>query len=179
MRSDFDIVGILTGGSSQTWVMDEAEAAHFGVGPWNGGLTPEWWAAKPFEKSGDACFGSASFTFSKDASNNLTLKTNTPDGAFTKGGALTTLPGIPATTGEACYPYGGGTSAFSIIPATSGIPASVSIQQSILLAGNETFIGYGAVQKEYEILQLSEEKMYLRVRGTETDNAWYIKLKAQ
>ena len=179
VRSDFDIVGILTGGSSRTWVMDEELAGHFGVGPWDGSLTPEWWAAKSFEKSGDACFGNASFTFNKDASNNLTLNTNTPDGAFTKGGALTTLPGIPATTAEACYPYAGGSSGFNITPATSGIPASVSIKQSIVLEGNDTFIGYGAVQKEYEILQLSEEKMYLRVRGTETGNAWYLKLKAQ
>ena len=88
------------------------------------------------------------------------------------------LPGIPATGDEGCYSYGGGTSAFSLIPSSTGIASSISTQTSIELAGNTTFIGYGATLKEYEILSISPTAMYLRVQGTETGNAWYIKLKA-
>jgi hypothetical protein len=47
-----------------------------------------------------------------------------------------------------------------------------------LLAGTNTFIGYGSLQKEYEILSVTATAMYLRVQGTETGNAWYLKLKA-
>src|SRR5690606_2802720 len=103
----------------------------------------------------------------------------TPDGAFTKTGSLTSLPGIPASGDEGCYAYGGGTSNFSFVPSSTPTPASSSTKTSILLAGNNTFIGYGAVQKEYEILSITPTNLYLRVRGTETGNAWYIKLKAQ
>ncbi len=186
VRSDFtpdaQIVSNLVGTGSKTWIVDEPLAGHFGVGPWNASsVTPEWWAGGPFEKSSCcACFYSASYVFSHNAGNNTySLKTNTPDGAFTKTGALTTLPGIPASGDEGCYPYAGGTSNFSFVPASSGLATSASTSTSIQLAGNSTFIGYGAVLKEYEILSITPTTMYLRVRGTETGNAWYIKLKAQ
>ena len=51
-----------------------------------------------------------------------------------------------------------------------------STRTSILLDGNTTFIGYGSLAKEYEILVIDANYMYLRVRGTETGNAWYLKL---
>lgn len=31
---------------------------------------------------------------------------------------------------------------------------------------------------EYEILSITETSLYLRVQGTETGNAWYLKLKS-
>jgi hypothetical protein len=109
-----------------------------------------------------------------------TLTVATPDGAFTKTGALAGgLPGIPASGAEACYSYGGGSSSFSFAPSSSGIAASApSTKTAIVLNGVNTFIGYGAVQKEYEILTITATSLYLRVQGTETGNAWYIKLKA-
>lgn len=186
VRSDFTpdatLVANLTGGASKTWVVDKSVAGHFGVGPWSAGsVTPEWWSASVNEKVGCCnCFYTSTFTFTKvAASNSYTLQVTSPDGAFTKTGSLTTLPGIPSSGGEACYSYSGGTSNFSFIPSSTGIAASVSTQTSILLAGNNTFIGYGALQKEYEIFQISATAMYLRVQGTETGNAWYLKLKAQ
>ena len=186
VRSDFTvnaaIVTNLTGGTSKTWVVDKSVAGHFGVGPWAGSVTPEWWSASVNEKVACCnCFYTASFTFAKDAATNTySLKVTTPDGAFTKTGSLTTLPGIPASGDEGCYPYAGATSAFSFVPSSTGIAASApSTQTSILLAGNSTFIGYGAIQKEYEIMVLTSTYMYLRVQGqgSEAGNAWYLKLK--
>jgi hypothetical protein len=174
------IVTNLTGTGSKTWKVDKDIAAHFGVGPWSTtSVTPEWYAAAVNEKAGCCnCFYSASFTFTKTATG-YTITTTTPDGAFTKTGTLAGgLPGIPASGGEACYSYGGGTSAFSFVPSSSGIAASASTKTAILLNGNNTFIGYGAVLKEYEILSISATTMYLRVQGTETGNAWYLRLKA-
>ncbi|MFV8322783.1 hypothetical protein [Flavobacterium sp. LS2R12] len=191
VRSDFtvapEIVTALTNNASKTWVVDKSVAGHLGVGPWNvASIRPEWWAGGVNEKVASAnCFYTATFTFAKVASSGTySLKVATPDGAFTKTGSLTTLPGIPGSGAEGCYNYGGGTSAFSFIPASSGAPVvitnadnSTSTQTSILLSGVDTFIGYGAVQKEYEILVITPTYLYVRVQGTETGNAWYLKLK--
>ncbi|MDI9363311.1 MAG: hypothetical protein QM541_00065 [Flavobacterium sp.] len=186
VRSDFTpdaaIVTNLTGGASKTWVVDKSVAGHLGVGPWSTtSVTPEWWAAAPNEKVACCnCFYTATFTFSKVASSGTyTLAVATPDGAFTKTGNLAGgLPGIPASGGEACYNYAGGTSNFTFAPSGSGIAATTpSTKTAILLSGSNTFIGYGALLKEYEILSISATAMYLRVQGTETGNAWYLKLK--
>ena len=173
-----NIVTNLTGTGSKTWKVDKDVSAHFGVGPWStSSTTPEWYRAAPNEKAGCCnCFYTASFTFTKTATG-YTLATATPDGAFTKTGDLAGgLPGIPASGAEGCYSYSGGTSAFSFVPPSSGI--ATGTKTAIQLSGNNTFIGYGAVQKEYEILSITETTLYLRVRGTETGNAWYIRLKA-
>ena len=185
VRSDFTpdpaIVTNLTGTGSKTWSVDKDIPGHFGVGPWSPtSLTPEWWAAAINEKVGCCnCFYTATYTFTKVSPGN-TLSTATPNGAFTKTGALAGgLPGIPSTGDEACYTYAGGAAPFSFVPSSSGIAASTpSTKTAILLSGNNTFIGYGALLKEYEILSITPTSLYLRVQGTETGNAWYIKLKA-
>lgn len=185
VRSDFtvtpSIVTALTGGTAKTWVVEKNVPGHFGVGPWSGSNTPEWWSAPPNDKAGCCnCFYTAKFTFTRvAATNTYTLSVASPDGAFTKTGSLTTLPGIPASGDEGCYPYSGGTSNFTFIPASTSVPANISTKTSILLSGNNTYIGYGALQKEYEILQISATNLYLRVQGTETGNAWYLKLIPQ
>ncbi len=187
VQSDFTpdpaIVTNLTGTGSKTWIVDKSIPAHFGVGPWAvTSPTPEWWSAGVNEKVGCCnCFYTSQFEFTKAANGNYSLKVTSPDGAFTKTGALSGgLPGIPATGDEACYSgYSGGTSSFSFVPAGSGLATSTpSTQTAIQLNGNSTFIGYGAVLKEYEILSITATAMYLRVQGTETGNAWYLKLKA-
>lgn len=185
VKSDFTadaaIVENLTGNASKTWVVDKSVSGHFGVGPWNASsITPEWWAAGINEKvSCCNCFYTSTFTFTKvAASNSYTLQVNSPDGAFTKTGSNATLPGIPASGDEGCYGYSGGTSNFSFVPASSGVSSPLSTHTSIQLEGSNTFIGYGSLQKEYEIFSITPTDMYLRVQGTETGNAWYLKLKA-
>src|ERR1035437_1719693 len=177
------IVANLTGGTSKTWVVDKSVAGHLGVGPWSTtSVTPEWWAAAINEKVATAnCLYTATFTFTKVvATGTYSLQVTSPDGAFTKTGPLAGgLPGIPASGVEACYSYAGGTGAFSFVPSSSGIAASApSTKTAIQLAGVNTFIGYGAVLKEYEILSITATTLYLRVQGTETGNAWYLKSKA-
>nr|WP_294905291.1 hypothetical protein [uncultured Lacibacter sp.] len=187
VKSDFTpdatLVTNVTGGSSKTWVVDQSVPGHFGVGPWElASVTPAWWSAGINEKVACCnCFYTATFTFRKvAASNTYNLQVTSPNGAFTKTGALASIPGIPGGGDEGCYAYGGGTGDFTFVPASSGIAAGApSTQTSILLAGNATYIGYGSLQKEYEIMVVTPTYMYLRVQGTETGNAWYIKLKAQ
>ncbi len=183
VQSDFvpdpTLVTDLTNDATKTWIVDKSVPGQLGVGPWTGSTGPDWWSAGVNEKVACCnCFYTATFTFTKVSATSYTLQAATPDGAFTKTGNLTSLPGIPATGGEDCYSYAGGTSAFTLVPASTGIASSISTQTSIELAGKATFIGYGATLKEYEILSISPTAMYLRVQGTETGNAWYIKLKA-
>lgn len=186
LRSDFtpdpSIVDDLVGTGSKTWVVERNAAGNFGVGPWDPtSVTPAWWSSAPNEKADCcSCFYTASFTFKKNQDGTFSLTTATPNGAFTKTGDLAGgLPGIPGSGPEACYDYSGGTSGFTFVPSSSGVDPSQSTKTAILLAGNNTFIGYGAVLKEYEILSISETNMYLRVQGTETGNAWYLKMIPQ
>ncbi|MFD2517502.1 hypothetical protein [Salinimicrobium flavum] len=176
-----ELVTNLIGDGSKTWMVDKSVSGHFGVGPWDDASTwPEWWSAGINEKVGSAdCLYSATFTFSQTGGE-YTLTVDAPQGAFTKTGALTSLPEIPDSGAEGCYSeYTGGSSSFSFVPSSTGIPASTpSTKTSIELAGNDTYIGYGAVQKEYEILEITSSYLYLRVQGygDESGNAWYIKL---
>lgn len=180
-NADPQLVSDLIGAGSKTWIVDKSVSGHFGVGPWDDASTgPEWWSAGVNEKVGTAdCFYSSTFTFSEVGEKEYTLDVNAPEGAFTKTGDLSNnLPGIPAEGAEGCYDgYTGGASLFSFVPSSTGIPASTpSTKTSIELSGSETFIGYGATQKAYEILEITPTYLYLRVQGTETGNAWYIKL---
>ena len=175
------IVTNITNNASKTWIVDKSVAGHFGVGPWDPtNVTPSWWAAAVNEKVASAnCFYTTTFTFTKVvASGTFSLTVASPDGAFTKTGSLAGgLPGIPSSGGEGCYPYAGGTSDFAFVPSSSGVAASApSTTVAIQLSGVNTYIGYGALQKEYEILTSTSSTMYLRVQGTETGNAWYIKM---
>lgn len=180
---DPTIVANLTGGTSKIWGVNKDIAGHFGVGPWDPGCyTGCWWSAAINEKvSCCNCFYTARFTFTKLGTNSYSLTVATPDGAFTKTGQVGGLPGIPATGAEGCYAYGGGTSSFSFGPATSGLitsPTNPSTRTSINLAGVNTFIGYGASLKEYEILSITATELRLRMQGTETGNSWNLIMKA-
>ena len=98
------IVTNLTGSGSKTWKVDKDIPAHFGVGPWSStSVTPEWWSAAINEKvSCCNCFYTATFTFTLVSAGNYSLTVATPDGAFTKTGALAGgLPGIPSTDARA------------------------------------------------------------------------------
>jgi hypothetical protein len=179
---DPTIVTNLTNNASKTWIVDKSVPAHFGVDDWNETRTSGWWYSAGIDaKITEApCFYTAKFTFTKVVVSGIyTLKVETPDGAFTKTGALAGgLPGIPASGAEGCYAYAGGTSNFLFASSSTAIPTSFpSTKTSINLAGVNTFIGYGATQKEYEILEITPTSMFLRVRGTETGNAWYLRLK--
>lgn len=177
---DATTVTYLTNNASKTWVVNKDIPGHFGVGPWSStSVTPEWWQAAINEKVACCnCFYTTTFNFTKVSATSYTLQVTNPDGAFTKTGSLASIPGIPASGDEGCYPYSGGTSTFSFVPPSSNVSFStMATQTAIKLDGDNTYIGYGALQREFQIISISETEMYLRVQGTETGNAWYLKLK--
>ena len=178
---DASTITYLTNDANKTWVVDKSVPGHFGVGPWSTSSTgPDWWSAAIDEKVTCCnCFYTTTFKFTKvTSSNSYTLQVTNPDGAFTKTGSLASIPGIPSSGAEGCYPYSGGTSAFSFVPPSSNVTyATMNKQTAIQLDGNTTYIGYGALQREFQFISISANAMYLRVQGTETGNAWYLKLK--
>jgi hypothetical protein len=186
VRSDFipdaSIVSAITNDASKAWIVDKDVPAHFGVGPW-GETSPVWWSAGVDEKLEAApCFYSTTFTFTKNANGTYQLDVDaSADGAFTKTGDLTSLPGVPAEGDEGCYAeYSGGSGSFNFVPASSGIEPSdefPSTQTAMKLGSSDIYIGYGALQDEYEIIEITPDFMYLRVQGTETGNGWWLKLK--
>jgi hypothetical protein len=180
VKSDFQpaaaLVTNLTNNASKTWVVDKSVFGHFGVGPWDN-REPIWWQAGVNEKVGCCnCFYTTTFTFIKSGSN-FSLQVENPDGAFTKTGSLTNLPGIPASGDEGCYAYSGGTNSFAFIPASA--TNSASTNTIIKLGGKDIYIGYGSLLDEYEILSIDANVMKLRVQGTETGNAWYLTMIPQ
>lgn len=175
VKSDFQpaaaLVNNLTNNASKTWVVDKSVFGHFGVGPWDN-REPIWWQAGVNEKVGCCnCFYTSTFTFIKSGSN-FSLQVDNPDGAFTKTGSLTNLPGIPASGDEGCYAYSGGSNSFAFIPTSA--TNSTSTNTIIKLGGKDIYIGYGSLLDEYEILSIDANVMKLRVQGTETGNAWYL-----
>ena len=183
VRSDFvpdpAIVTAITNNGSKTWIVDKDVPGHFGVAPWENVFFPLWWEAGVDEKlECCSCFYSTTFTFNQGAIG-YSLDVVAPEGAFTKTGDLSFLPGIPGSGDEGCYTeYTGGTTNFSFVPASSGAPLNTpSTQVSMKMAGYDAFIGYGATLDEYEILEYTSDYLYLRVQGTETGNSWYLKLK--
>lgn len=173
------VVTAITNDDSKTWVVNKDVAGHFGVDDWNKTEytdTAWWWSAGIDEKLACcSCFYSTTFTFIKNANGTFSLTVVAPEGAFTKTGDLANIPGIPASGDEGCYSeYTGGTSGFNFIPSASPISEATSTKIGIKLNDNNTFIGYGAVQSEYEILEATSDKLYLRVQGTETGNSWYL-----
>lgn len=186
VRSDFvpdaAIVTAITNDSSKTWVVNKDIPGHFGVDDFTKTEYTEtgwWYSAGAGEKEECcSCFYTTTFTFVKNANDTYKLDVYAPEGAFTKTGDLAGVAGIPASGDEGCYSeYTGGSSAINFIPSGSPISEATSTKVAIQLGDNNTFIGYGAVQSEYEILEATADKLYLRVQGTETGNAWYLVLK--
>lgn len=177
VRSDFNvdplIVTALTNDGTKTWSVNPSVPGHFGVGPWEGSSTPEWWSAGIDEKvATNNCFYTATYAFSKLSNGTYTLKVTTPDGVF----ANASWTNLPITgSGEDCYAFTGDTRGFSFGAASSGIEKST--KTIIGVAGKDGFIGYGSCTNTYEILEITADKLYLRSQGVESGNAWYLILK--
>lgn len=174
------IVTDLTNNASKTWAINPKIPGHYGVGPWNEAdgdiTTPGWWSAPIDAKVGEAdCMYSSTFTFGYDeGTNSYTLNVANPEGAFTKTGVATSLPTIPGSGDEGCYDYAGGSSTFSFIPSSSPLDESVSTKVAILPDGTETYVASGSMVREYEILELTADKLYIRAHGQgEPWLAWY------
>ena len=166
------ILSAITNGASQVWVTDKDAPGHVGVGPADQ-FSPIWYAATP--SSRDACLYDDEITFSKDASNNVSISVDNKGQTFIIG-AATAFYG--QSGGDGCYTMNtGGTKKLAFMDATSASTPSVSTRIQFMVPGNGV-INFATGGTTYEILEITPTTMHIRNIGAD-GNAWYQKLKVK
>lgn len=163
---------ILTGGSSKTWAVDSASAAHFGVGPdpiGAAGRYPEWYAAAANEKAGADMYNDR-YTF------HLT--------GF--GFDQVTGGGVYVNAAHAGDPPYDDTTASPVADFIAALPDQLG-ETWTLTEGSDTtltvtgnsMIGYWAGTRTYTVVSLEENELWLSFVDTKASNpglTWYIRL---
>ena len=162
-------LNLLTGGidnaSGKTWVIDSTQAGHMGVGPPTG-YFPEWWAAAPGAKGGSGLYDDrytftlTDFTFDMNPNGQVFI-----NGAYGDEFDNTSTP----PDGEdlwAPYPEQTGES-FNLVEEDNG--------DLFLTISDPAFIGFYAGTRTYQILELTENTMWIRFEDP-NGLAWYHRL---
>ncbi len=166
------IITALTNGSSQTWVTDKAAPGHVGVGPGDQ-FAPIWYEAPP--NSRDACLYDDEITFSKDASDNISMVVDNKGQTFVIA-AATAYYGL--TGGDGCYNIStGGTKKLNFLDATSASTSANSTRIQFNVPGNG-IVNFATGGTAYEVLAITPTTVQLRNIGAD-GNAWYQKLKVK
>ena len=163
----------LTGTGSRVWVCDKDADAHCGVGP-SDAFVPIWYAASANSRAADG-FYDDEITFSRDASNQVSMNVDNKGMTFVLGAAV----GYYGLTGpEGQYPIvTAGLKKLSFMDAVSAsTPANSTRIQFMVPDKGIVCIGLGS--KSYEILSISATQMHLRTIGSD-GNSWYQKLKVK
>lgn len=162
-----ELVTMLTGDASKTWMVDSAAAGNIGVGP-IATFSSDWYNAAPNEKAGLGLYDDE-YTFTKSTTI-FTHKTNNSlfghkenlkdfDATLTGSGDYTLLGTTAANYAEG-YSYDG-------FGATEYLVLSGKGHMGIYTGGHK-----------YQVLSRTSNNMYLRYVGTD-GNAWYVKIKAK
>lgn len=165
---------ILTGGPDgpgfKTWVIDSNNAAHFGVGPnpiGAAGRYPEWYAAGPNEKTGAGMYDDR-YTFSIQG--------------FTFD--MVTNGDVYVNSAHAGIPPFDDTTASPVADFIANFPDQLGETWTLEEDGDTTIsisgsamIGYWAGSREYEVVIIEENELFLRyVDQINTNLSWYIRL---
>lgn len=167
-----DILTALTNNASKVWICANDVPGHFGVGP-SDAFAPIWYAADPNSRS--SCMYDDEITFSKDASNNVTMSVNNKGQSFIIGAAAS-FYGLASA--ETCITIdASGLKKLMFSNATSASTSSNSTRIQFNVPGNG-LINSGTGANSYEILKISSTQMSLRNIGAD-GNSWYQILKAK
>ncbi|WP_438961126.1 PKD domain-containing protein [Nonlabens sp.] len=185
---DAEAKDFLTGGSSKTWYWSVAENAHWGVGPTNliPGQSPEAYytpAFFPVPAFGrycnelTECFYEDEMVFTKDG-NDVIYELRNFGGTYFHNTYLTQFGGPSAlntTNADECLPF----TAPAPGPVTftptldTDVPETESRKTTMLLA-NDSFISWYVGSSEYEIMEITANRMVLRtIQGNDPALAWY------
>ncbi len=169
--SDDTTKQLLTGGSSKTWYIAKGLPGHLGLGPMDS-YNQDWYSAAPFEK--DECFYNDQLTFSLDANQDIVYNLNNQGETFFNTAFLSVGGG--SGDADACLPFDTSGNRFvTLAAANPGAPETTGTQ---LMIGNGGFMGYYVGQSNYEVLEITEDYMYVRFQMTppgDTNIAWYMK----
>lgn len=163
----------LTGTGTKVWMCDKDSDGHFGVGP-SDGFAPIWYAAPANSRSSDG-FYDDEISFSKDATNQVSINVDNKGMTFILGAAVS-FYGFSGAEGQ--YPLStGGVRKLAFMDATSASTPAISTRIQFTAPGNGIVcIGMGS--RTYEILELTATTMTLRTIGAD-GLAWYQKLKVK
>ncbi|MBB2145020.1 hypothetical protein GM921_05970 [Pedobacter sp. LMG 31464] len=157
----------LSGGLSnltgKTWVIDQTQQGHLGVGP-IGSQFPDWYQAGPNEKATNG-FYDDEMTFNMNA-----LKYTYVNNGTTFANA-SNAPGIGGPTGsdDPTVNYTPATNLTWLVTTVNGI--------KYITISNNGFIAYYLGVSQYQILSLTDDEMWLRcLDKSNAGNAWYLKL---
>jgi hypothetical protein len=163
-REDYNF---LTGGaanaSGKTWVVDKDTLGHLGVGPSTSG-GPDWYQAAANEKATEG-FYDDEMVFNL---NGFAYAYNNHGSTFANGSNAAGIGG----------PGGGGDITVNYTPpANLGWSITEEGTKKYLNITGNGFISYYTGVSKYEILGLSQNRMYLRMLDkANAGNAWYLRL---
>ncbi|TCD10837.1 hypothetical protein EZ449_08125 [Pedobacter frigidisoli] len=155
--------GGLSNATGFTWVIDQTQPGHLGVGP-STSQTPDWYQAGPDEKNGLG-FYDDEMTFNMNALK-YTYKNN---GTTFANASNATAIGGPAGSSDPTVNYTPPTNLTWLVTESNGA-------KYITISGGG-FISYYLGVSQYQILSLNDNEMWLRcLDKANAGNAWYLKL---
>jgi hypothetical protein len=162
-REDYNfLTGGATNANGKIWVIDKDTMGHLGVGPSTSG-GPDWYQAGANEKAAEGfyddemVFNLNGFKYTYNNHNTTFANgSNAPDIGGAAGGDVTVAYTPPTNLGWSITEEG---------------------TKKYLNISNNGFISYYTGVSKYEILGLSENRMYLRMLDkANAGNAWYLRL---
>jgi hypothetical protein len=183
--SDEKSTKLLTGGTAagKTWYIAANENAHFGIGPNSSDQTqnyyPAWYSAGPFEKAA-TCFYDGEFSFAL-VNGKIEYKQDNKGNTFFHN-SYKSVGGGTNGGDDQCFAFStAGTKIVSLAPSTSVVTknkeAATQTTGTVMNISDAGFIGYYAGATQFEILSITENRMYVRfVQGNEPGFAWYLVL---
>ncbi len=177
-KNDFSLLNTpmynaLTGGASnlqgKTWVFDQYNDGHFGVGP-AGGDSPSWWSCPAGGKDGSSLY-TQEFTFTQVGvkmtwKNNGSVYTNANGAAGLKalgyGNAV-----LNPTVGDYDVEY----------QPKASYTFSLNEADKTITLSDGAFFGHFAGTSTYKIITLTDDVMYIKCTSSvESGNGWWYRL---
>lgn len=180
------LVETLTNGSSKTWYLAAAQPGHLGVGPSRDGIDGDWWypkwySAQAFEKCGSEdsdCLCDDELTFSVDSSGEVSYVLDNKGQTYFNVAHLGVAGGAGDT--DLCYDFDtSGSKAVTMSMVSGNVPDDQTTGMQMELSDGG-FMGYYVGSSTYEILELTEDLLYVRtIDALNPDLAWYHRFTAQ
>lgn len=195
-NSETDEIEDITEPVSKTWYVASASNGHLGVGPSvafdieiNGGPSqfffPAFFAAPPKQYCDPddpdflPCFYTDELTFTLQPDSFILTYDQNNNGETFFNGAHTDIVG---GGGEGCYEFDtSGTSVVGLAPSAidwSQLPEDATLvpRETRLLFSGANFMSYYVSASEYEILEISEDALYVRCDdGLDANLSWYFR----
>lgn len=172
-----DIVSALTGGTSKTWVLDKTNKGMLGMGP-VGGFADIWWQLDPTNAPDMAEKADAmddEVTFEVDGIGNIWMTVDNKGKTFMNANCISFYGATGSANGG--YPLNtGGNKKLTFMDATSASTPDISTRIQFKVPGNGIII-FGVASTNYEILQISNDILYLHCVGGVDGFSWFQRLK--